>query len=134
MEKDYIFYGLFLKDEDRNLLINFISNNKSLPHVDNFILEHCTLLHYSQEENNTNIKTFCECCIDTEFVLKIVAIGVSDKVMAFKVEIPGISCANKNPHITICTFKNGKPVDSNKINNFQYCIEPIELNVILKKI
>ena len=31
MEKDYIFYGLFLKDEDRNLLINFISNNKSLP-------------------------------------------------------------------------------------------------------
>lgn len=50
--------------------------------------------------------------------MRITAIGKSDKAMAFKVELNGVSCANANPHITICTFESGKPVDSNKIHDW----------------
>lgn len=35
--------------------------------------------------------------------------------MAFKVDIEPLKCANEIPHITICTFNGGKPVDSNNI-------------------
>ena len=39
MEKDYIFYGLFLKDEDKKSSYKlYFLIIKSLPHVDNFIL------------------------------------------------------------------------------------------------
>lgn len=40
--------------------------------------------------------------------IKIDGIGISDKAMAFRVVYPSNLCANKIPHITICTSNGGK--------------------------
>ena len=64
--------------------------------------------------------------------IKLVAVGISDKSMAFKVEGVDNICTNEVPHITIATFRGGNPVDSNKITNWRY-IEPIIVNVRLEK-
>jgi hypothetical protein len=64
--------------------------------------------------------------------LEINGIGVSDKAMAFRCNIPENLCANKIPHITICTFNGGKPVDSNNITEWKD-IEPIIIETKLEK-
>ena len=43
-------------------------------------------------------------------------------------------CANEIPHITICTFNGGKPVDSNNIVRWYYLDEPIEIETTLKRV
>lgn len=40
-------------------------------------------------------------------------------------------CANEIPHVTICTFNDGKPVDSNNITEWKD-IEPIIVNTKLE--
>lgn len=52
--------------------------------------------------------------------------------MAFRVVYPSNLCANKIPHITICTSNGGKPVDSNYITEWKD-IEPITVEVKLEK-
>lgn len=64
--------------------------------------------------------------------IKLVAVGVSDKAMAFKVEGVDNICANEVPHITIATFRGGNPVDSNRIINWR-CIEPVIITAKLEK-
>lgn len=70
-------------------------------------------------------------------------IGISDKAMAFKVSLQDsefdmcsltLLCANKIPHITICTFNGGKPVNSNNITKWYDLNEPISIETILKKV
>lgn len=62
-------------------------------------------------------------------------IGVSDKAMAFKVTSPTISnyCMNEIPHITICTFNGGKPVESNNITKWYPLDTPIKIETKLEK-
>ena len=58
------------------------------------------------------------------------AIGCSDKAFAFfakKTNFLNTYCMNENPHITLATYNGGKPVDSNKINNFIALDNPIEI-------
>lgn len=45
---------------------------------------------------------------------------------------PSNLCANKIPHITICTFRGGMPKDSNNITEWKD-IEPITVEVKLEK-
>ena len=52
----------------------------------------------------------------SEVRMKVTHVGyLATKVMAIKVDPFDFPCANENPHITVCTFGDGKPVDSNKI-------------------
>ena len=52
--------------------------------------------------------------------------------MVFKVNIFPLVSVNKTPHITICTFNGGKPVDSNNITEWKD-IEPIIIETKLEK-
>ena len=52
--------------------------------------------------------------------------------MAFRVDEKSVVCVNDIPHITIATFRGGKPVDSNEITNWKD-IEPIIVTVKLEK-
>lgn len=52
------------------------------------------------------------------FPIEIISIGYSDKALAVGVKTVCPS-ANKIKHITLCTFGNGKPVDSNYITNWR---------------
>tara|TARA_Y100000310_G_scaffold341656_1_gene441524 strand:- start:1928 stop:2575 length:648 start_codon:yes stop_codon:yes gene_type:complete len=51
--------------------------------------------------------------------LNVVSWGKSDKAIALKVELPpGTTVENPIPHITLATTKEGKPVDSNQIEEW----------------
>lgn len=134
--KDYQYYGLFLDIDTKNMLMNTLTDiidyNIALGVADRIFIDHCTLLHKSQLDSNENLQSYLESKLGKSISIKLVAVGISDKTMAFKVEGVGNICANEVPHITIATFRGGNPVDSNKITNWRY-IEPITINVKLEK-
>lgn len=134
--KDYQYYGLFLDIDTKNMLMDTLTDNIdyniALGVADRIFIDHCTLLHKSQLDSNENLQSYLESNLGKSMSIKLVAVGISDKAMAFKVEGVDNICANEVPHITIATFRGGNPVDSNKITNWRY-IEPIIVNVRLEK-
>lgn len=143
--KDFEYYGLFLPEESKTKLKawlwehNYDFNNDiikgALPC--NWYLDHCTLLHKSQvlthPQLRDTLEVALEYCNNTKGTLEINGIGVSDKAMAFRVNLSKELCANKIPHVTICTFNSGKPVDSNNITEWND-IELIRVKVKLKRV
>ena len=97
-------------------------------------LHHCTLLHKSQKDYYTE-REILESNLGKMCAITIDAVGYTDKAMAFRLnkELLGVPCANNTPHITICTFNGGKPVDSNNITEWKD-IEPIFVETKLEKI
>lgn len=133
--KDYQYYGLFLDTDTKNMLMDTLTDNIdyniALGVVDRIFIDHCTLLRKSQLDSNGNLQSYLESSLGKSMSIKLVAVGISDKSMAFKVEGVDNICTNEVPHITIATFRGGNPVDSNKITNWRY-IEPIIVNVRLE--
>lgn len=134
--KDYRYYGLFLGTDTKNMLMDTLTDNIdyniALGVADRIFIDHCTLLHKSQLDSNENLQSYLESNLGKSMSIKLVAVGISDKAMAFKVEGVDNICANEVPHITIATFRGGNPVDSNNIVNWKY-IEPIIVNTRLEK-
>lgn len=141
--KDFQYFGLFLSKVAReNLLYFLLKNDRYKDYISaskRIYLDHCTLIHKCHL-NALNLNEDSELFAKTNkligrcFKLTITGIGISDKAMAFKVEIPvGLTCLNATPHITICTFNDGKPVDSNNITEWGD-IEPISITATLKKL
>lgn len=137
--KNFEYYGLFLTEGSKAKLKAWLINSNYQLEIlksEKEYLDHCTLLHWSQRTSNFLL----EDTLGTALVLhgnlnqpiEINGIGVSDKVMAFRCNIPENLCANKIPHITICTFNGGKPVDSNSITKWKD-IEPILVETKLEK-
>ena len=141
--EDFEYYGLFLTEESKAKLKEWLwlhgydFNNDIIKGLlpNNWYLDHCTLLHRSQRTSNSLLEE----TLGTTLVLhgnlnqplEINGIGVSDKALAFRCNIPENLCANKVPHITICTFNGGKPVDSNMITEWKD-IESIFIETKLK--
>ena len=136
MEK-WQYYGLFLDKENHDKLIDVLVDYHwigTLNDSEKKYLDHCTLMHNSQKEYWLEILLNDYLC--NKFHITILAVGISDKTMAFKVKRHGIvvSCKNTIPHITICTFNDGKPVDSNNITKWYDLDEPIEIETTLKRV
>ncbi|WEY17600.1 hypothetical protein [Kolpuevirus frurule] len=136
---DYEYYGLFLTQGSKDILALWLFFNGYSPESElmkkrtGWYLDHCTLLHRSQLTwDNSNLHDFLIDKLHEDFEIKIIGIGISDKAMAFKVNIFPLVSVNKIPHITICTFNGGKPVDSNMITEWKD-IEPITVEVKLEK-
>ena len=133
---NFHYFGLFLSTDTKNMLIDTLTDNKdyniALGVADRIFIDHCTLLHKSQLEGNEELQSYLESNLEKSISIKLEAIGISDKAMAFIVGGVDNICANEVPHITIATFRGGNPVDSNKITNWRY-IEPIIVNVRLEK-
>ena len=129
--KEFEYYGLFITDESKNTLIKWLNDNGYYALNGKLYLDHCTLLHKSKDD--INIRNFCECCEGATFIMKVIGIGRSDKAMAFKVELPGVPCSNRIPHITILTFGLGKPYDSNNIRDWVK-IPGIDISGVLKSV
>lgn len=141
--EDFEYYGLFLTEGSKTKLKEWLwlhgydFNNDIIKGLlpNNWYLDHCTLLHRSQRTSNSLLEE----TLGTTLVLhgnlnqplEINGIGVSDKALAFRCNIPENLCANKVPHITICTFNGGKPVDSNMITEWKD-IESIFIETKLK--
>lgn len=133
---NFHYFGLFLSTNTKNVLMNDLTDNIdyniALGVADRIFIDHCTLLHKSQLEGNEELQSYLESNLGKSISIKLEAIGISDKAMAFRVGGVDNICANEVPHITIATFRGGNPVDSNKITNWRY-IEPIIVNVRLEK-
>ena len=132
---NFQYFGLFLDKSTRNGLISFIRtemNSSILDDADKVFLDHCTLLHVSQLHGNSELYSYLEEHIGEEIPVKITALGMSEKAFAFKVVLPLYICANTTPHITIATYRGGKPVESNNITEWEN-ITPIEIITTLDK-
>ena len=87
----------------------------------------------SQLHGNSEIYNYLKGYVGEKFKIVINGVGISDKAMAFRVDEKSVVCVNDIPHITIATFRGGKPVDSNEITNWE-AFGPIIIDVELKKV
>ena len=133
---NFHYFGLFLDTDTKNMLMDTLTDNIdyniALGVADRIFIDHCTLLHKSQLEGNKELQSYLESNLGKSISIKLEAIGISDKAMAFKVEGVDNICANEVPHITIATFRGGNPVDSNRIINWTR-IEPVVITAKLEK-
>lgn len=133
---NFHYFGLFLDTDTKNRLMDILTDNIdyniALNVADRIFIDHCTLLHVSQLHGNSEIYNYLKGYVGEEFQIVINGVGISGKAMAFRVDKKSVVCVNDIPHITIATFREGKPVDSNKITNWKN-IEPIIINVKLEK-
>ena len=92
--KAFDYYGLFLTEESRNQLIDFIENlhpdspiKKAINKGNGYILDHCTLIHKSKfDNNNEDLRSKLDKVIENEkrlIYLIIDAIGFTNKAVAF---------------------------------------------------
>lgn len=133
---NFEYIGLFLTEESKAKLKNWLINSEYQPEIlksEKEYLDHCTLIHTSQV-TGLDADEFIKTLGNTERIIAVTHIGVSDKAMAFKVTSSTIAnyCMNEVPHITICTFNGGKPVDSNNITEWKD-IKPIVIETKLEK-
>lgn len=120
---NFHYFGLFLDTNTKNKLMNILTDNIdyniALNVADKIFIDHCTLLHVSQLHGNSEVFNDLNNRLGENIQIKIEGIGISDKAMAFKVTLPrNVYSINKTPHITICTFNSGKPVESNNITKW----------------
>lgn len=137
--KEFEYYGLFLTEESKAKLKAWLINSNYQPEIlrsEKEYLDHCTMLHKSQRGEDTYLieedLKFMLAVQVKNMRLEIDGIGVSDKALAFRCNLSEELCANKVPHITICTFNGGKPVDSNNITEWKD-IKPIIVEAKLEK-
>lgn len=133
---NFHYFGLFLDTDTKNRLMDILTDNIdyniALNVADKIFIDHCTLLHVSQLHGNSEIYNYLKGYVGEKFQIVINGVGISDKAMAFRVDEKSVVCVNDIPHITIATFRGGKPVDSNEITNWKD-IEPIIVTVKLEK-
>ena len=145
INSNYIYVGLFLTDRSKEKvkeLINSMPKYKELFNNTNKVfIDHCTLLHRNQEKDNRQVferlsKLYLTKPLDGEYKSAMVATHIGfleGKAMAIKVVLSGnIPCSNKTPHITICTFGDGKPFDSNNITNWEKLPHPLYIQGCFK--
>lgn len=137
--KNFEYYGLFLTEESKAKLKAWLINSNYQSEIlksEKEYLDHCTMLHKSQRGEDTYLieedLKFMLTVQVKNMRLEIDGIGVSDKALAFRCNLSEELCANKVPHITICTFNGGKPVDSNNITEWKD-IKPIIVEAKLEK-
>lgn len=140
---DYRYYGLFLTDDSRNKLMQWVWENGKTYCVDKrdgpLYINHVTLLHSSRAQEYPELERRLEVyvhmtpkhCAPTIFAID--GIGWSYNALAFRCNIMPYFCAARVPHITICTFRGGVPKDSNNITEWRN-INPIMVKGMLKKV
>lgn len=127
--KDYQYFGLQVCNKDRNELVEKLT--KIFSNKD-FIVDHVTLMHVSQHDNNLYNELNSK--IGRHVQIVIDKVGQTDKAVAFGIYLCSYRnmCKNKNPHITIMVRNGGKPVDSNYITDWED-IDPIIVKTVVMK-
>ena len=114
----YKYFGFFLNEHTRKELMKIIFANPIIANLvlqrgSTLYLDHCTLLHRNQNDNEIYDSLVKK--IDESWMVEVNGIGFSNKEIAFRVTIPDLPFANAKRHITICISNVVKPVDSNGI-------------------
>lgn len=141
---NFVYFGLNLINKDREKLIDIVNEMapKQMIEATKFYIDHVTLLHRNDKHQfKFKFQMYCllnyifENFIGETYEVKVTHIGFNQKAMAFRVELPDCfpMFLYKTYHITICTFNNAKPVESNNIINWHKLYEPIIITTILTK-
>ena len=119
MLENWIYFGVFLDADESERVYNIVN---SLPGIDipndwRKYTGHMTIVYNNTSEIAQAWAKATAPRVGEDVLLKATHVGVSDKVIAIRVN--GEMSANAIPHITIACSPTGKPVDSNKITNWR---------------
>ena len=136
MDKNWIYFGVFIDGIAKAKNIQALEKNSvTVPEDWKWFNHHMTIAFNNGSEEVQKLYKYYEFYleeeIDSEILITIDGIGVSDDAIAMRVRYT-LPIANKIPHITIATPQNGKPVNSNKITEW-IDIEPYNITGIIKK-
>ena len=142
---DFVYFGLFLTDESKEKLMKVANDlfHNEMTIATNIYLDHITLLH----KNDVHVEMIklrmydllnhiFENHIGMTYEVKVISYGFNNRAFAFGVELPGCFPVFifKKYHITIGTFSNAKPFESNKITRWHKLTEPITITTALTKV
>lgn len=133
MNKNWIYFGVFLDEDSRNKL-NKLADSLIGSMIDESWKRYChhmTIAFNNKTESAQDLYDEYESYFGMDAELLATHIGISDDALAVKVEFDG-KTSNKTPHVTLATPQNGKPVNSNYITNWFKIPNPIHLTGILK--
>ena len=120
-----VYYGVFLDETSKEKLMELLPNE--------YYKAFCDHMTIAFKNNFTpEVVEYCESNIGKTYEMVATHIGISEDVVAVKVETDCKS-TNKNKHITLCTLHTGaKPVQSNYISDWKKLESPILLSGIVK--
>ncbi len=123
MEDKWIYVGIFLDEDSKaDLMSLYPTPTGWKPYYD-----HMTVVFNDYSELAKVVKDFSEPNLEHDIPLTVIGVGISEKAMAVKVQLPlGVICANKIAHITLSASPNGTPYDSNNIEIWHE-VEPLEV-------
>ena len=128
MERDWIYIGIFLEEESKNKL----KQCYQIPSDWKEYYDHITIVFNDGSELSRVVKEINMENVGEFYSIKITGVGVSEKALALKVELPTcVVCVNKVPHITLGVAPEAKPVDSNFITIW-HDVEPIYVGGTMK--
>lgn len=153
--ENFIYFSLILNTISETNLRIFLSKNQEIQDIiqrrglsnTNFIHNlHCTLFYrnsclYNQsvltaEEIYNKIEEEFEKEVDKIYKIKIIGWGWNNRALALLVDEKSINLPrliNHKYHITVYTFNNAKPVESNNIKSWNLFEDFIEIDCILSK-
>jgi hypothetical protein len=123
INKDFLYAGAELDSASSELLRKFHKEGWR------FYGHHMTI-HFGLSTLPKSTEMWLKDNVSKEYPLTIIAIGHSNKAIAALVKENEIPCSNKLRHITVSVAPDGKPVDSNKIKEWQ----PIEPFTVITNI
>lgn len=128
MDKNWNYYGVFFDSNTREKLVHKANEINEIP--DDWILyaDHMTIVYNDGDENKQKRADELSSELGNPVQLHINSIGISDEAIAFGID--NFNTQNKQPHVTIATAPNSKPVKSNEITKWL----PIEGFYVIGKV
>lgn len=128
MEIKWIYFGVFLDNESKNILYNHVK--EYIPQDWKIFCHHMTIAFNNKTERAQELYNNYSKYFGQEIKLEITHIGISNDAIAVKVNYMN-DIQNKIPHITVAIPQNGKPVNSNYIENWKPLNKTFILNGII---
>jgi len=113
--KKPVYFGVFLDDKSRALLLDKFG--KYIPAGWKTYCHHCTL-SFGDPSDNQEVFDYIARYLGQTVKLEIASVGISGEAVALGLT-DCVKTKNSIPHITLAVPEGGKPVNSNKIDNWE---------------
>ena len=129
---NWIYLGIFIDEKSKQDILNLLKENDvNIPQDWKIINHHMTIAFNDKSEDAQKLFDFYQDNVNPIQSVQVDAIGISNDAIAVRVQFYE-PIANKIPHITVAIPQNGKPVNSNYIQNWLNVKNKIVVNGIIK--
>lgn len=129
---NWIYLGIFIDEKSKQYILNLLKENDvNIPQDWKIVNHHMTIAFNNKSDEAIQLFNLYADKFNSTKSLTIDAIGISDDAIAVRVQYDE-PIANKIPHITVAIPQNGKPVNSNYIQNWFPIKNNITINGIIK--